>query len=107
MNNDQVIATINDLIACAMDGEFGFRASAEVIDDDQTRRLFLQRAEAWGQAAAELRPFVAGLGGQTADGGSAVGAVHRGWVAVKGTLSGYSTTPVVPRTRRSFAISRR
>lgn len=101
MNNDQVIATINDLIACAMDGEFGFRASAEVIDDDQTRRLFLQRAEAWGQAAAELRPFVSGLGGQAADGGSAVGAVHRGWVAVKGTLSGYSDRAILDDAGRA------
>ena len=101
MNNDPVIATINDLIACAMDGEFGFRASAEVIHNEQTQRLFLQRAEAWRLAAAELRPFVADLGGRAEDGGSAVGAVHRGWVAVKGMLAGYSDRAILDDTGRA------
>lgn len=101
MNNDDVIDTVNDLIECCMDGEFGFRASAEYIRNEQTRRLLLQRAEECGSAAAELRPIVVSLGGKPEDGGSASGAMHRGWVAVKSTLSGYSDRAILEDTERA------
>jgi uncharacterized protein (TIGR02284 family) len=40
------------------------------------------------------------LGGEAEDSGSTRGAVHRGWVAVKGTLSGYSDKAILEETER-------
>lgn len=101
MDKDEVIETVNDLIECSLDGEFGFRSSAECMHNPQTKQLFLQRAEECGRAAAELQPFVADLGGKPEDGGSASGAMHRGWVAVKGKLSSYPDRAILDDTERA------
>ncbi|MDP3614856.1 MAG: PA2169 family four-helix-bundle protein, partial [Rubrivivax sp.] len=50
------------------------------------------------QSAGELQALVAQLGGSAEDSGSATGALHRGWVAVKGTLSGYSNKAILEAT---------
>jgi uncharacterized protein (TIGR02284 family) len=99
--NDDMTQTINELIAGALDGEYGFRASAEFIHDPQTKQLFLERAQTCANDAAELRPFVAELGGNATEGGSAGGAMHRGWVAVKATLSGYSDRAILDDAQRA------
>jgi uncharacterized protein (TIGR02284 family) len=101
MDKDDVISTVNDLIECCKDGEFGFRASADHMRNEQTKRLFLQRADECNKAAAELRPFVVNMGGTPEDSGSTGGAMHRGWVAVKGTLSSYSDRQILEDTERA------
>lgn len=100
-NSDDTVDAVNELIECCLDGEFGFRASAEHMRNDGTRRLLLQRADDCGSAAAELRPIVVSLGGTPDDGGSAGGAMQRGWVAVKGTLSGYSDLAILEDSERA------
>jgi uncharacterized protein (TIGR02284 family) len=101
MNNDDVIDTVNDLIKCSLDGEYGFRTSADYMHNPQTKQLFLQRADECARAAAELQPFVVDMGGTPEDGGSAGGAMHRGWVAVKGKLSSYPDRAILDDTERA------
>ena len=100
MNRDDTIDTLNNLIETSKDGEYGFRKSAEYLKDEQTRRLFLQRADECRQAAAELQAAVAEMGGTPEDSGSATGTVHRGWVAMKGSLSGYSDKAILEEAER-------
>jgi uncharacterized protein (TIGR02284 family) len=101
MNNDDVIDTVNDLIDCVMDGESGFRASAESILNPQTKQLLLQRADECSRAAAELQPIAVNLGGEPRKGGSTGGAVRRGWVAVKATLSAHSDRAILDEAQRA------
>jgi uncharacterized protein (TIGR02284 family) len=101
MPNDDIVVTVNELIECCMDGEFGYLASAETMRNEETKRLLLQRAGECGAAAAELRPIVVSLGGTPEDGGSASGALQRGWVVVKGTLSGHSDLAILEDTERA------
>ena len=54
------------------------------------RLSFSFKASEYSQAAAELRDHVLRLGGKPEEGGTTGGAMHRGWVAVRGTLTGYS-----------------
>jgi uncharacterized protein (TIGR02284 family) len=98
MDKDEVIDTVNDLIKCSLDGEYGFRTSADHMQNPQTKQLFLQRADECGFAAAELKSFVIEMGGEPEDSGSAGGAVHRGWVAVKGKLSSYPDRAILDDT---------
>lgn len=100
MSHDDTIDTLNDLIETSKDGEYGFRACAENATDPALRQTFEQRAEACRQAAAELQALVVRLGGHAEDSGSAVGAMHRGWVAVKGTLAGYTDKAVLEEAER-------
>jgi uncharacterized protein (TIGR02284 family) len=87
MDNDDVISTLNDLIETCKDGEYGYRASAEHLRNAQTRMRFVQAADQCGVAAARLAAEVMRLGGKAEDGGSLAGAMHRGWVSVRSTLS--------------------
>src|SRR4029453_7580800 len=89
MSNDDIVDALNDLIEACKDGEFGFDACAKHTQSSELRTLFQQRADEGRTAAAELQPYVVQYGGKPDHGGSASGALHRGWVAVRGSLVGY------------------
>lgn len=99
-SSSETIDTLNDLIECSKDGEYGFRTSAEHMRNQQTRQLFMRRAEECRKATVELQNLVLQLGGSAEDTGTVAGAVHRGWVAVKGTLSGYTDKAILEETER-------
>ncbi len=92
------LSTPNTLIETAKDGEYGFRTTAEYLKTPATRQLFLKRALECRRSAAALQALVVHLGGTAEDSGSASGALHRGWVAVKGTLSGYNDHALLQET---------
>ncbi len=100
MKDTQTISTLNNLIETCKDGEYGFKSSAEHARDPQIKQLFLSRARDCREAAAELQTLVMQHGGKPEDSGTAAGTVHRGWVAVKGTLSGYSDLAMLEETER-------
>ncbi|MBK9133499.1 MAG: PA2169 family four-helix-bundle protein [Betaproteobacteria bacterium] len=100
MDKDDVIDTLNELIEVSKDGEYGFRTSAEYLRDPNIKQRFMQHADECARAAAELQPYVAERGGDPEDTGSTAGALHRGWVALKGKLSGYSDLQILEETER-------
>ena len=100
MNDKQTISTLNNLIETCKDGEYGFKASAEHAVNPQIKDLFLARAQDCRLAAAELQTIVMQQGGKPEDSGTASGTVHRGWVAVKGTLAGYTDLAMLEETER-------
>ena len=100
MSNDDIIDTLNYLIETSKDGEYGFRTSAEYLTDPTLKQSFTTRAEECRQSAAELQQLVARFGGKAEDSGTAAGALHRGWVAVKGTLAGYTDKAILEETER-------
>jgi uncharacterized protein (TIGR02284 family) len=83
MDNDDVVDVLNDLLETSRDGEYGFRTSAENADSAEVKALLSRRATDCASAALELEQAIRRLGGDPAEGGTAVGAMHRGWVAVK------------------------
>jgi uncharacterized protein (TIGR02284 family) len=100
MSNDDIVDTLNDLIETCKDGEFGFNACAKHTSSSELRSLFLQRAAECKTAAAELQPYVVQYGGKPDQGGSASGALHRGWVAVRGSLVGFSDQAMLDECER-------
>jgi uncharacterized protein (TIGR02284 family) len=89
MSND-VVDTLNTLIETCKDGEYGFRTSAEHVKSEQLRQVFNARAEECRQGATELQALVTRLGGKAEDSSSASGTLHRGWVTLKGAVTGDS-----------------
>lgn len=104
-SNNDTIDILNDLIETSKDGEYGFRTSAESIRSADLQQLFLRRADECRQAAADLQAMVVQLGGSPEDSGSTSGAMHRGWVAVKGTLTGYSDKAILEETERGEDVA--
>ena len=90
MDNDDVVDTLNKLIETCKDGEYGFRTCAEHVKSTQLRQVFTSRADECRQGAAELQSLVMRLGGKADSGSSVSGTMHRGWVNLKGMLTGDS-----------------
>jgi uncharacterized protein (TIGR02284 family) len=99
-DRDDVIDALNDLIETCKDGEYGFKACAEQAKRPDLKSLFMQRADDCRGAAQELAEQVRGLGGKPEEGGSAMGAVERGWVAVRAKLSTYDDKAVLEECER-------
>jgi uncharacterized protein (TIGR02284 family) len=95
-----VIDALQDLVECCKDGEYGFRTSAEQASRQDLKTTFQQRADDCRRGADELNEKIRSLGGKTEDSGSALGAVHRGWVSVKSTLSTYDDKAVLEECER-------
>ena len=100
MNNDDVIDTVDDLIETTKDGEYGFAACAEHAKSADLKATFSRRADECRQGAAELQRLVVELGGKADTGGSVAGAMHRGWVAVRGTLTTYDDKAMLEECER-------
>jgi uncharacterized protein (TIGR02284 family) len=100
MSEDDIVDTLNDLIETCKDGEYGFTACAKHVSSDALRQLFSQRAGDCRRAAQELQTEVVRYGGEPELEGSATGALHRGWVAVRGSLTGYSDQAMLDECER-------
>ena len=105
MTTENTIDTLNDLIETCKDGEYGFRSSGEHVRQDQLKTLLMRRSAECGQAARDLQAVVARLGGSAEDSGSVAGAAHRGWVAVKATLAGYTDLAILEEIERGEDIA--
>lgn len=86
MNHSRTIEVLNSLIDTCKDGEYGFNACADQADSANLQSIFRQRAQECRTAAQELQTEVVRAGGEADTGGTVVGALHRGWVSVRGSL---------------------
>lgn len=100
MDTDDTIDQLNTLIETCKDGEYGFRTCGEHVKAPELRTLFTSRAQDCQRGAQELQQLVSSLGGKPDTGGSATGAVHRGWVSVVGTLTGKSDKAMLEECER-------
>ena len=105
MDNRAIVETLNDLIENCKDGEYGFRSTAEHASSESLQRVFIARASECGQAASELQALVLQLGGEAEQSGTVAGAAHRGWVAVKGVLAGYSDLNMLEEAERGEDVA--
>ena len=85
-DNKQLISVLNDLLENTRDGEYGFKTCAEQVETVSAKTLFATRAAGCAQAGRELEAMIVQYGGEPASGGTAAGAMHRGWVQVKGSV---------------------
>lgn len=100
LSNDDVVDVLNDLLENSRDGEYGFRTCAEQVETANAKQLFSSRADGCRQAGDELIPLIRKYGGEPADGGTVAGALHRGWVQVKGTVGADSELSILESCER-------
>ena len=100
MQREDVVKVLNDLIETCKDGEYGFNTCAEHVQSAELRALFSDRARDCRRGAEELQALVTQYGGTPDTGGSATGALHRGWVNVRGSLAGYSDKAMLQECER-------
>ncbi len=100
MDHDDIVDVLNDLLETSRDGEYGFKTSAEHAKAAEVKSLLTRRASDCVAASAELVQAVRQHGGEAADGGTAGGAMHRGWVAVKTAFSSMDDKAVLEECER-------
>jgi uncharacterized protein (TIGR02284 family) len=98
--NDTVIHILNDLIENSKDGQYGFAKCAERVESPQLREALFKRSADCATAVAELQTLVVQYGGKPAEHGTVLGALHRGWVSVKDTLTANSDHAVLEECER-------
>jgi len=103
--NDDAIDTLNDLLESCRDGEYGFRECAENAKAHDIKTILFQRAGDCQSAAGELQQLIVQMGGEPDEGGTVSEALHRGWVSVKGTLSGYSDYDMLNECERAEDVA--
>lgn len=91
---------LNGLIETSVDGEKGFRKAAEDAKSAELKGLFSERASECAQAVLELRAEVTRIGGEPEGHGSIAGALHRGWVAVKASVTSNDDLAVLEEVER-------
>ena len=103
-NNDgdrgDVVDVLKDLVECSKDGEYGFRECAEQAKRQDLKTMFLQRADDCRRGAQELNQLLRECGHDMEDHGSALGAMHRGWVSIKSKLTTYDDKAVLEEAER-------
>jgi uncharacterized protein (TIGR02284 family) len=99
-DRDDVVDILKDLVECSKDGEYGFRECAEQAKREDLKSMFLQRADDCRRGAQELNQLLRELGASPEDGGSALGAMHRGWVSIKSKLTSYDDKAVLEEAGR-------
>ena len=100
LSNEKVVDVLNDLLETSRDGEYGFRACAEEVDSQQLKPVFTDRAASCAAAANELAELIRRCGGKADEGGTVSGAMHRGWVHVKGSLGADSALSMLEECER-------
>ena len=97
--------TLNRLIEICRDGERGFRHAANHVYDPAVKALFLEIATQRERFVDALLPHAHRLGGETETDGTVGGALHRGWMSVKDTLSPHDDVAVVKEAERGERVA--
>jgi uncharacterized protein (TIGR02284 family) len=100
MSSSDVIDALNDLIETCRNGEKGFEACAKHAKAPELKSVFGTRAAECARAAEELEMQVRSLGGKPEHGGTAAAALHRGWLALRSSLSGFDDHALLQECER-------
>ena len=93
-------STLNDLVETNKDAEEGFRNASENVRDSRLRSMFNDYSRERAQMASDLQIEVTRIGGKPQKSGSIAGAVHRGWIGIKSTLTGKSDHAILEEAER-------
>jgi len=106
LKNEEVIETLDKLIATCRDAEAGFRLAATEVEAGHLKSLFDSYCQQRAQLGAELQQTARRLGGNPVDSGTTRGAVHRGWLEVKSAIRGRDAGAILSECERGedFAL---
>lgn len=94
------VTVLNTLIATLLDSVEGYQKSAEDLDNEAFRTMFLERARERQSAVTKLQAAVAQLGGNPEDDTSVMGSIHRVFVDLKAAVIGRDDKAIVNEVER-------
>jgi uncharacterized protein (TIGR02284 family) len=107
MDNEEIISTLNELIATCKDGEAGFKVCAEDAGKRsvQLKTMLTERQRDCATAARELQDLVRAQGGDPEVSSTVSGALHRGWVNIKTAITGKDDETVLNECERGEDVA--
>ena len=99
------LAAVNSVIAVCKDAEEGFRGAADAVKNPSFKSLFAQYSSQRAGFAEQLRAAVKQTGNQPSDPSGLAGTMHRGWIVLKGVLTGHSEHQILEETERGEDLS--
>lgn len=100
MERSDVVELLNDLIEVSKDGEYGFKECADHAKSANIKSTLSARSADCAAGSAELQRLVSSYGGEPETGGSAGGAIHRGWVSIRNALTSKDDLAVLQEAER-------
>jgi uncharacterized protein (TIGR02284 family) len=91
---------LHHLMEVCRDGEHGFRAAANHVNNAQLKTMFADLAAQRRQFAEELLPHLQRLGGLPDAEGTGAGSLHRGWMAFVDLVPGRHDHHIVTEAER-------
>jgi len=96
---------LNHLIEMCRDEALILQYAADHVTDTSIKALFGEMASRRAQFADELQPHAQRLGGDAAADYTKRGAMHRGWISLKGALLGHSDREMLKEAQRDEAVA--
>jgi uncharacterized protein (TIGR02284 family) len=100
VTNEETISKLNGLISICRDGQAGFKQAAEGIKNAELKPLFYEISRQRATFVGELQDLVRTLGGDPENTGSVTGAIHRGWLNLRGAVSGGDEAAILSECER-------
>lgn len=101
LTNENVVHVLNHLLEGTRDGAHAFRVYVDEVKSRRLKEVFASRAAQCQAAASQLVELVITCGGQPVGGGTALGAVHRGWAHVKAAVGATRDSSVLQACERA------
>lgn len=106
IDSSEVVSTLNNLIQVCRDGEVGYRDAAKDIQNSGLKVLFEQFEMQRTRFIAELQTHVEQMSSKEAqDGGSLVGALHRGWINLRAALTAGDEPAILAECERGEDVA--
>jgi uncharacterized protein (TIGR02284 family) len=106
MDNQQVIATLTNLLAITEDGERGFRACAGAVTSPYLKMELEDAARRCVEGAVELQMKIRSLGGEPATSGTVAGVLHRAWTDIVPGITGLGDRAVLDECKRGEDVAK-
>jgi uncharacterized protein (TIGR02284 family) len=109
MKPGEIVHSLKELIEISQDGQRSFEFCASHAEAEIFRKFFEARARQLGSEVGELQVLLTEQGGKPVLHGTAIGAVHRGWIRLKDTLGGTNDPDLLEECERgeTQALKRR
>jgi len=107
MDNQKVIATLNNLLETTQDGVRGFVACAEGVTNPRLKMVFEAAARRCDEGAAELKAKIRSLGGEPATSGTVSGSIHRARTNIISSITGMDEHAVLAECERGEDAAKR
>ncbi|MBC3954663.1 PA2169 family four-helix-bundle protein [Pseudomonas triticifolii] len=105
--NKETISILNDLIETSIDGEEGFKTSAENAKSAQVKTFLARRSTEVGAAVRELQQHVTQLGGKPEDSSSVSADIHQAWVKLKTVFTSNDDKAVLEEAERGEDVAKK